>query len=118
DPTPPARSSSTDSMLAPTSATDLSRIYLHDALPIFRIERCQGAGCATFAEIATVGANVVSYSNTGLTAATTYQYRVRAYNTGGNSAYSTTALDTHLTMAPPPPPSLTAMAASSTPINQ
>ena len=35
----------------------------------FRIERCQDAGCSTFAEIATVAANVVSYQNTGLTAA-------------------------------------------------
>ena len=34
----------------------------------FRIERCQDAGCSTFTEIATVGANVVSYQNTGLTA--------------------------------------------------
>jgi hypothetical protein len=32
-----------------------------------------------------------SYSNTGLTASTTYYYRVRAYNTAGNSAYTGTA---------------------------
>src|SRR5207245_2666065 len=70
----------------------------------FRIERCQGAGCANFAEIATVAANVVSYSDTGLTAATTYQYRVRAYNTGGNSAYSNTATATTSATATPPPP--------------
>src|SRR6185436_6439139 len=45
----------------------------------FRIERKTGAG-GTYAEIATVGANVTSYSNTGLSAGTTYYYRVRAYN--------------------------------------
>ena len=83
----------------------------------FRIERCQDAGCTTFVEIATVGAGVVSYSNTGLTAATTYQYRVRAYNSGGNSAYSNTATATTNATAPAAPSSLTAIAASSTQIN-
>ena len=34
----------------------------------FKIERCQGAGCTGFAQIATVGANVISYQNTGLAA--------------------------------------------------
>ena len=41
-----------------------------------------------FSEIATVSANVNTYSNTGLSASTPYTYRVRAYNGGGNSAYS------------------------------
>ena len=31
----------------------------------FKIERCTGAGCIDFAQIATVGANVTSYANTG-----------------------------------------------------
>ena len=31
----------------------------------FKIERCTGAGCSNFAQVATVGANVTSYSNTG-----------------------------------------------------
>ena len=56
----------------------------------FMIERCTGAGCSDFAQIATVGANVTSYSDTGLAAATSYTYRVRAYN-AGDSDYSNTA---------------------------
>src|SRR5439155_27316537 len=32
----------------------------------FRIERCAGAACATFVEIATVGPKVATYANTGL----------------------------------------------------
>lgn len=54
-------------------------------------------------QIATVGAGVTSYANTGLAANTTHTYQVRAYNSGGDSAYSNTASTT--TFAPPAPPS-------------
>lgn len=57
----------------------------------FKLERCSGSGCSNFAEIATPTANAVSYNNTGLTASTTYAYRIRATNAGGDSAYSGTA---------------------------
>jgi hypothetical protein len=57
----------------------------------FRVERCSGAGCTNFAQIATVNSNVSSYANTGLRKNTTYTYRVRAYTTSANSAYSNTA---------------------------
>jgi predicted phage tail protein len=57
----------------------------------FKIERCKGSTCTNFAQIATVGANVTSYSNTGLSSNTSYRYRVRAYNATGNSGYSNIA---------------------------
>jgi hypothetical protein len=56
----------------------------------FKIERCTGAKCTNFAQIATVGLNVQSYQNSGLTGNTSYRYRVRAYNASGDSAYSNT----------------------------
>ncbi|MGH7598227.1 MAG: fibronectin type III domain-containing protein [bacterium] len=56
----------------------------------FKIERKTG-GSGNYAQIATVAANVTSYSNTGLVNNTQYYYRVRAYNAGGNSNYSNTA---------------------------
>jgi hypothetical protein len=56
----------------------------------FKIERKTSAAGA-YAEIATVGANVTGYSNTGLAANAQYFYRIRAYNTGGHSAYSNEA---------------------------
>ena len=54
----------------------------------FRIQRCNGSTCTNFALIASVGAGVQSYSNTGLTANTAYRYRIYAYNSAGNSGYS------------------------------
>lgn len=65
----------------------------------FTIERCPGSGCTAFSQITTVGTGVTSYTNTGLTAGTTYRYRVRAYNAAGNSGYSNTATAT----TPPAP---------------
>ena len=56
----------------------------------FKIERSLN-GTTGWQQIATVGANVVTYSNIGLTCGTTYYYRVRAYNASGDSNYSNTA---------------------------
>jgi hypothetical protein len=74
----------------------------------FKIERCQGtqAFCngapANYSQIATTAANVTSYQDTGLTASTTYTYRVRAFNGGGDSGYSNNSSAT--TQAAPPTP--------------
>jgi carboxypeptidase T len=85
----------------------------------FQIERCSGVGCANFTQIAAVGANVTSYSNTGLTAAISYTYRVRATNSGGNSAYSNEASATTQSApaVPAAPTNMTATAVSRTQIN-
>jgi len=56
----------------------------------FKIERKTGSG-GTYAQIGTVAANAVSYADTGLTAATTYYYRVRATNSAGDSGYTVEA---------------------------
>ena len=55
----------------------------------FRIERSSDG--ITFTEIDTVGPDTTTYSNTGLRSNRTYYYRVRAFNSGGNSAYSNVA---------------------------
>ena len=53
----------------------------------FRVERKTGAG-GTYAEIASLNANSVSFSDTGLAPATQYFYRVRASNSSGFSSYT------------------------------
>jgi hypothetical protein len=55
------------------------------------VERCAGAGCSNFVQVASLAANVTSYNDTGLTAATSYSYRVRAHGATGDSAYSNIA---------------------------
>jgi hypothetical protein len=54
----------------------------------FKVERATGKG--SFSQITVIGAGVTSYSDVGLSANTSYSYRVRAYNTAGNSGYSNT----------------------------
>jgi len=84
----------------------------------FKIERCTGAGCSNFTQIGTVGANVLAYSNSGLSAGTSYTYRVRSYNSGGNSGYSGSVVAVTPAAQPPAGPSgLTATAASGSQIN-
>ena len=55
----------------------------------FKVERRSGA--SPFNEIAVVGPDIVSYLDTTTAAETSYNYRVRAYNAGGGSAYSNEA---------------------------
>jgi hypothetical protein len=67
----------------------------------FKIERSL-AGAGTWSQIASVGANVEAYANTtGLVSGTSYDYRVRAYNAQGNSAYSNVATATTLAESGP-----------------
>ncbi|MBA4158598.1 MAG: fibronectin type III domain-containing protein, partial [Gemmatimonadetes bacterium] len=72
----------------------------------FKIERAPDNNGApgAYTQIATVGANTTSYSNTGLSAGTRYWYRVRAYNADGDSGYSN---ESSATTNDTPPSSLT-----------
>lgn len=78
----------------------------------FKLERKTGAG-GTYAEInGSIAANATTYSNTGLTASTTYYYRIRAYNAAGNSSYSNEVSATTAAAPPPNAPSVLAATAS------
>lgn len=54
----------------------------------FKIERSTNG--VDFTQIATVTANIVTYTNSNLTMNTLYYYRVRSYNTSGDSPSSNT----------------------------
>jgi len=82
----------------------------------FKIERGSSAS-GPFTEIASVGANITSYDNTGLNPSTTYYYRGLAYNANGNSAYTDVVSATTLSItAPNAPSAFTATALSSSTI--
>ena len=65
----------------------------------FLIQRSTNGG-STWATAGTVGAGVTSFTDTGLTEATSYSYRVTATNAVGNSAPSATQSVTTLPSAP------------------
>ncbi len=117
--TPPAAPANLTATAISSSRIDLAWGDNSNNESGFKIERCTGAGCSNFAQVATVGANTPGYSDTGLSSSTSYSYRVRAYNAIGDSDYSNIASAT-TTQAPTPPaaPSnLTATAASRNQIN-
>jgi oligosaccharide reducing-end xylanase len=84
--TVPAAPSSVSSSVVSASQINLTWTDNSNNETGFKIERKTGAG--TYAQIATVGANISSYNNTALTASTAYSYRVRASNATGDSGYS------------------------------
>jgi len=85
----------------------------------YLVERCDGAGCSSFAQIGT--ATATSFASTGLSPATSYSYRVRATDAAANlSGYSNTATATTLapdTQPPTAPTNLMATAVSGSQIN-
>ena len=81
------------------------------------VQRCQGAGCSSFAQVASLASPATTYSDTTVTASTSYSYRAQAIDTAGNqSPYSNVASAT--TQTPPVAPgNLTATATSASQIN-
>ena len=82
--------SSTQVNLSWTAATD------NVAVTGYRVERCQGAGCTTFAEIAAPSGTGTTYNDTTVVADSTYRYRVRATDAAPNLG--------PYTRSPPRPP--------------
>jgi C1A family cysteine protease len=117
---PPAPGAPTSLSASPVSGSQINLTWADNSSNEtgFKVERCTGSGCSSFSHIATLGASVLSYNNTGLTGSTSYSYRVRSYNSGGDSGYSNTASATTQAAQPPAAPSaLTATAASTSQIN-
>jgi hypothetical protein len=97
DRTPPAAPTDLKASAVSSSQINLSWTDKANNEKGFKIER---AVTGSFVQIATVGTNKTSYSDTGLAPSMKYTYRVRAYNGAGNSGYSNEASAT--TFAPEP----------------
>jgi hypothetical protein len=97
DTEPPGAPGTLSATAVSASQIDLSWGAASDnvAVTLYRIERCQGAGCSDFGEVATTAAT--SYANSALSASTSYSYRVRAQDAVpllgpySNTASATTA---------------------------
>ncbi len=99
DTTPPTAPSSLAATAISTSQINLSWTASTDNVGVtgYLLERCLGSGCTSFSQIATPTGT--TYSDTGLTASTSYSYRVRATDAAGNlSNYSNTATVATLTV--------------------
>ncbi|HTL73742.1 MAG TPA: LamG-like jellyroll fold domain-containing protein [bacterium] len=88
-PPPPAAPSSLAATTISSSQINLTWSDNSTNESSFLIER--SLNNVNFSQIATTGADATAYSDTGLDAGTTYYYRVRASNAGGNSPYSNVA---------------------------
>jgi len=122
DTTPPTAPSVLSATVGSSTQVDLSWTASTDNVGVtgYQVDRCQGAGCATFAQIATPTGT--SFSDTGLTPSTTYRYRVRATDAAGNvsanSSIVTAATQAVPDTTPPTAPSgLTATAVGANQIN-
>ncbi len=87
--TAPAAPSGLSAAAASSSVIDLSWSDNSNDEASFNIERSLDG--SSFSTLISVGADATSYSDTGLSADTTYWYRVNAENANGVSAWSNTA---------------------------
>jgi hypothetical protein len=91
DTTPPTTPGSLTASASSSSQMNLSWTASTDNVGVagYQLERCTGSGCTNFSQVAAPSGP--SYSDGGLTASTTYVYRVRATDGAGNfSGYSST----------------------------
>ena len=80
----------------------------------FDVERKTGAG-GTYAEIAATGANIATYTDNAVAAATLYFYRVRAFTGTNYSPYSNEASAATAYTPPPPPSNFIVLATTTSP---
>src|SRR6185503_4159607 len=105
DTTPPSAPGTLTSNAVSSTQIDLSWSAATDDVGVtgYRVERCTGASCANFAQIATPTGT--SFSDMGLTPATSYSYRVRAIDAANNAgAFSNASSATTPDTTPPSAP--------------
>jgi hypothetical protein len=97
-PSPPADPSGLVATAITSSRIDLAWTDNSTNETGFKIERSLDG--VNFNQVATVGANVTTWPDTGLPPSTTHHYRVRATNGAGDSGYSNVANATTLPASP------------------
>jgi len=98
DTTPPSAPTGLTATAVSTSQINLSWTASTDNVGVtgYKVERCQGAACSSFVQVATP--TTTTFSDTGLTGSTSYSYRVRATDAAGNlSTFSNTSSATTTT---------------------
>jgi len=99
------------------STTQISLVWLDqsDNETGFQLERSLTAESG-FVSVATISANDILYQDSNLITETTYFYRIRAFNTGGNSVFTEVTSATTQAGPPPAPTNLGAVPTSTTQI--
>ena len=107
----------TDLIATALSSTQIKLTWLDNSTKEsgFKIERKLHSS-TQWVEAAEASANVTTFTDTGLDSNTTYDYRIRAYNSYGYSGYSNVASATTTMTAPEAPTGLAATVLSSTEI--
>ena len=103
DTTSPSTPTILQASASSSSTIDLTWTASTDNIAVtqYKLERCQGSSCTTFTQIGTPTTN--SYSDSGLTASTTYRYRVRATDAAGNNSSYSSIAQASTPQAPPSP---------------
>ncbi|MBN1674123.1 MAG: lamin tail domain-containing protein [Kiritimatiellae bacterium] len=113
---PPAAPANLAASAASTTRINLTWTDASNNETGFKLDRRQ-SGTQVWERVATLGANISTYSDSGLAAGTLYYYMVKAYNGDGNSPYSNVAAATTQEGPPAAPSSLVATAQSTTRID-
>jgi len=88
EPLPAAPSNLTDAYMS--TGINLKWVNNSSKATLVKIER-EANSSGTFTQIATVADSITTYTDLTTSSGVTYTYRVRAYNTSGNSGYSNEA---------------------------
>ena len=95
DSSPPTSPSNLLATAAGTGGINLSWTASSDNVGVtnYLIERCQGPGCSSFAQVAT--SSTTTFSDTGLLSSTSYSYRITSHRCGRQSQRLFERIDCH-----------------------
>ncbi|MGN6370738.1 MAG: carbohydrate-binding protein [Phycisphaerae bacterium] len=85
---PPPTAPSAPTINATATSVTLGWTDTSSAEAGFQVQRSSGGYVNDWATVATLGANVTTFTDNSVSPGTAYKYRVRAYNSSGNSAYT------------------------------